>query len=283
MRIISLETGNLKLDGGAMFGVVPKSIWNKIYPADENNLVNISMRALYIEDDKRKILIDTGMGNKQDARFLSHYYLNGNDTLDQSLIKNGISKSSITDVILSHLHFDHCGAAVELNVNTNQLSPAFVNAKYHVSKLHWSTAMAPNRREKASFLPENFKPLLETESLNLFDDGFWLTKNIQLRLFNGHTAGMALTFIKTDQFMLVHVADLMPIMANVPIAYICAYDMQPIISLEEKEQFLKEAYEKSYVLFFEHDIYNECCKIEKGDKDYKVGPVSRLFNWMNYS
>src|SRR4030042_2964880 len=236
MRLISIETGNFKLDGGAMFGVVPKSLWQKIYPADENNMCNLSLRALYIKDGNRKILIDVGLGKKQDEKFFGYYYLNGDDSLDKSLSKEGISKSDITDVILTHLHFDHCGGAVEYDEKNKTRQPTFPNATYWCSNDQWNWALKPNQREKSSYLNENIIPLRDSGQLHLFHREFNLTSNVSIRLYNGHSQGLVLPFIQYPDHTIVYVADLIPTSAHVPLSWICGYDTQPLVSLKEKEQ-----------------------------------------------
>lgn len=269
MQIYSIETGNLRLDGGAMFGVVPKSLWNKAYPADENNLVNLAMRALLVCDSDRTILIDTGIGRKQDERFFGHYYLNGTDTLQGSLAKHGIKPTDITDVLFTHLHFDHCGGAVELN-HKGEPVLAFPNACHWVSRRQWLAATQPNARERASFLPENILPIDESGKLILFDEGFQLTTNISVRLYDGHTAGQAVPFVQTPNGTLVYIGDVIPSAANVPLSWLTAYDMQPLVALEEKQVFLDEAAEQGFTLFFEHDIFYPCCSLKKTEKGVRV-------------
>ncbi len=275
MKLISIETGNFKLDGGAMFGVVPKSLWQMVYPADENNMCNLSSRALYIEDDNRKIMVDAGLGKKQDEKFFGYYYLNGNDSLNESLRKEGIEKSEITDVILTHLHFDHCGGAVEYKEDNKTLQPTFPNATYWCSKDQWNWALKPNHREKASYLNENIIPLRDSGQLKLYENDFDLTTNVRIRLYNGHSQGLAVPFIKYQDRTVVYMADLIPTSAHVPLAWITGYDTQPLISLKEKEQFLDEAYKNDYILFFEHDLNTVCCNLKETEKGIKVKERAR--------
>ena len=269
MRLYKIETGNLKLDGGAMFGVVPKVLWQKLYPADENNLANWAMRCLLVETDNRKILIDTGMGDKQDAKFFSYYYPNGNETLENSLKKTGFNFEDITDVILTHLHFDHVGGAVKYNKN-RELVPTFPNAIYHISKTHWDLAVNPNRREKASFLPENFLPLQKHNCLNLITEEGEIIPGIEIKIYNGHTVGQLIPYITFRDKKIVFGADLFPSTAHIPMPYIMGYDTQPLITLKDKERFFEEAIKENQILFFEHDLYNECCSLEKTEKGVKV-------------
>ncbi len=275
MKLYKIETGNLKLDGGAMFGVVPKILWQKKYPADENNLANWAMRCLLIETDSRKILIDTGMGNKQDDKFFSHYYPNGNETLESSLQKNGFKPEDITDVILTHLHFDHVGGAVKYNEN-KELVPAFPNAVYHVSKGQWELALNPNRREKASFLPENFIPLKEHNCINITDKETELYPGIDIKIFNGHTVGQIIPYITYENKKIAYGADLFPSTAHIPMPWIMGYDTQPLQTLKDKERFFFDAIKYDMKIFFEHDLYNECCSLKETEKGIKVNKTFTL-------
>jgi glyoxylase-like metal-dependent hydrolase (beta-lactamase superfamily II) len=269
MNIYKIETGFFKLDGGAMFGVVPKVIWQKTNPADENNLCTWAMRCLLIEDEGRLILVDTGVGDKQDEKFLSHYYLHGNDNLEKSLANLGFSKDDITDVFLTHLHFDHVGGAV---IRENgELKPAFKNATYWSNKQHWDWAVNPNAREKASFLKENISPIAESGKLKFIDvvDGIQFTKNIKVRFAYGHTHAMMLPQINYKGKTLVYMADLLPSVGHIPLPYVMSYDMFPMKTLDEKADFLKEAEENNYILILEHDPVNECCTLKNTDKGIK--------------
>jgi glyoxylase-like metal-dependent hydrolase (beta-lactamase superfamily II) len=274
MKLKSIETGNFKLDGGAIFGVVPKSLWNKVYPADENNMINLSMRSLLIDDGKNKILIDNGLGTKLDPKFASYYFLNGDDSLEKSLKNAGYQFEDITDVIITHLHFDHCGGSV-LNKN-GRLLPAFPNAVYHISRAQWKTANNPNQREKASFLKENFLPLYDSGQINFIDDNIEILPNIEIRLFNGHTEGLIVPFIKYNDKTIVYITDLIPTVANLPLSWITAYDIYPLVAMHEKELLLKEAVERNYILFFEHDIYNEACTLTNTPKGIRMEKVFHL-------
>jgi glyoxylase-like metal-dependent hydrolase (beta-lactamase superfamily II) len=283
MNLYSINTGYFKLDGGAMFGVVPKSIWNKINPADENNMCSWALRSLLIQDANRLILIDTGMGNKQDAKFFGHYYLHGDDTLDKSLAKHGFSKDDITDVFLTHLHFDHCGGSI---VRENEkLIPAFKNATYWSNNEHWDWAVFPNDREKASFLKENILPIKESWQLKFVDvnggvNGLLgetsFTENISIRFVSGHTESMMLPQIKYKDKSIVYMADLLPSAGHIPIPYVMAYDMFPLTSLNEKKSFLKEAVENDYILFFEHDPVHECCNLQQTEKGIRPKDFFKL-------
>jgi glyoxylase-like metal-dependent hydrolase (beta-lactamase superfamily II) len=270
MKLYSIPTGNLKLDGGAMFGVVPKTLWSKKYPADEHNLINLAMRCLLAVDGDRKILIDNGIGDKQDEKFLKHYYLNGEDTLEKSLAKHGFTKDDITDMVLTHLHFDHTGGSIKWNEDKSKLVPAFKNANYWVSKAQWKWATEPNNREKASFLGENIFPMEESGQLKVVEEEGELFPNFSIKFFNGHTDGQMIPHIKYKDRTVVFMADLLPSTAHIPIPWVMAYDTRPLLTLQEKEAFYKEALDKDYVLFFEHDVYNECCTLEATDRGPKV-------------
>lgn len=278
MQLYTINTGYFKLDGGAMFGVVPKQIWNKLQPADERNLCSWAMRCLLIEDGNRLILIDTGLGDKQDEKFFGHYYLSGNETLQSSLRKNGFDFSDITDVILTHLHFDHCGGAIKRE--GERLVPAFPNATYWSNGKHWEWATKPNEREKASFLKENILPIEQSGQLKLIsepNDGIAdFSSNIKLRFVYGHTDAMMLPQISYKGRTIVYMADLLPSIAHIPLPYIMAYDMFPLKTLEEKKLFLTEALENNYILFFEHDPVIETCTLIQTDKGIRHGEGRRL-------
>jgi glyoxylase-like metal-dependent hydrolase (beta-lactamase superfamily II) len=266
MKLYSINTGYFKLDGGAMFGVVPKSMWQKLNVPDENNLCSWAMRCLLIEDGERLILVDNGMGNKQDAKFFGHYFLHGDDTLDESLAKNGFITDDITDVFLTHLHFDHCGGSIKKE--GDKLIPAFKNATYWSNEKHWQWAINPNDREKASFLKENILPIQESGRLKFIAvaDEIAFTENIKVRFMNGHTEAMMLPQINYNGKTIVFMADLLPSVAHIPIPYIMAYDTKPLQTLQEKKSFLIEAQENDYILFFEHDPAIECCTLELSDR-----------------
>jgi glyoxylase-like metal-dependent hydrolase (beta-lactamase superfamily II) len=270
MELFSINTGNLKLDGGAMFGVVPKVIWSKLYPCDENNLCNWIMRALLVVDDERKILIDTGIGTKQTEKFFSNYYLNGDANLDKSLASLDLTVDDITDVILTHLHFDHCGDAIRWNEDRTDYVATFKNATYYISRKQWEWATHPNNREKASFLKENILPIKEKAKLQLIDKECELFPGISVRLFYGHTDGQVIPFIRYKGRTVVYMADVLPSSAHIPLPYVMSYDTRPLITLDEKEKFLHEAVEKNYILFFEHDLYHECCTIEETEKGIRM-------------
>ncbi len=279
MNLYTINTGYFKLDGGAMFGVVPKSLWNKINPADENNLCNWAMRCLLIEDGNRLILVDNGIGNKQSEKFFSHYYLNGDATLDSSLQQLGFSKEDITDVFLTHLHFDHCGGAVVRD--GEKLIPAFKNAIYWSNEKHWQWATEPNDREKASFLKENILPIQQSGRLQFItvpEPGqnnvlptAKFTDTIDVRFVNGHTSHMMLPQIQYGDKTIIYMADLLPSAGHIPLPYVMAYDMFPLTTLQEKKSFLMEAAANQYVLFFEHDPQIECGILEQTEKGIRLG------------
>ena len=270
MKLYPIETGNLKLDGGAMFGIIPKTLWEKVYPCDEKNLCNWSMRCLLVVDGDRKILIDNGIGEKQDEKFLRHYYLNGNDTLEKSLAKYGFSPDDITDMILTHLHFDHCGGSIKYNKDKTAYEPAFKNATYWISKKQFIWAIQPNRRESASFLKENILPIEESGHLRLIKKDCEILPNISVKLFDGHTQGQVIPHINYHGRTIVFMADLFPSTAHIPMPWIMAYDTQPLITLKDKERFYKDALKNDYTLFFEHDLYNECCTLHETEKGVRV-------------
>src|SRR5665647_109467 len=288
MKLYTIKAGYFKLDGGAMFGVVPKSMWEKLNPADENNMCNWAMRCLLIEDEGRLILIDNGMGNKQDEKFFGYYFLNGEDTLEKSLAKYGFTKDDITDVFLTHLHFDHCGGSIE-KVG-EKLVPAFKNAIYWSNENHWQWATNPNDREKASFLKENILPIQESGRLKFIEVNEQssivqkqaqnnnattiykspFTKNISFIVANGHTDAMMLPVINYKGKTIVYMADLLPSVAHIPLPYVMGYDMFPLTTLNEKKAFLTEAEQNKYVLFLEHDPLNECCTLQQTEKGIRV-------------
>jgi glyoxylase-like metal-dependent hydrolase (beta-lactamase superfamily II) len=271
MQVYSVDTGMFKLDGGAMFGVVPKVIWNKLNPSDENNLCTWAMRCMLIVEGDRKILIDTGMGKKQSEKFFSHYYPHGDGELVQSLHRLGFSVDEITDVILTHLHFDHCGGAVSLV--DEKLVPTFPNATYWSNENHWNWAIHPNAREKASFLKENFVPLQEHGQLKFIEEiagqKSKFSDNIEILFVHGHTKSMMLPLVHFNGKKLCYMADLIPSSLHVPLPYVMGYDMFPMTTLLEKENYLEEAIKENHILFFEHDPIFECCTIEKTEKGYK--------------
>lgn len=274
MKLYPINTGYFKLDGGAMFGVVPKSIWQKTNPADANNMCSWALRSLLIEDGDRLILIDTGMGNKQSDKFFGYYYLFGNDTLDSSLAKHGFHRDDITDVFLTHLHFDHCGGAIQWNKEKSGYEPAFKNAKYWSNKDHWLWATVPNGREKASFLTENINPIEASGQLNHVNIEGDFTKNVfnnvDIFFANGHTDKQMIPHIKYKEKTIVFMADLLPSVGHIPLPYVMGYDTRPLLTLDEKSKFLTQAADNEYILFLEHDAENECCTVQQTEKGVRL-------------
>ena len=278
MKLYAIETGNFKLDGGAMFGVVPKTIWNKTNPADENNLIEIAARCLLIEDGNRLILIDNGMGNKQSDKFFGYYSLWGTHSLDKSLAKYGFHRDDITDVFMTHLHFDHCGGSVQWNKDKTGYEVAFKNAKYWTNENHWNWATKPNPREKASFLSENIIPIKESGQLNFVkvpDDDFVAKSELDFGIFfvNGHTEKMMIPHIKYNDKTIVFCADLLPTAGHVPIPYVMGYDTRPLLTMPEKSKFLTAAAENNHYLFLEHDAYNEIITVEKTERGVRLKDI----------
>ncbi len=275
MKIYPIETGNFKLDGGAMFGVVPKTIWSKTNPADENNLIDIAARCLLIEDGNRLILIDTGMGNKQSDKFFGYYSLWGSHSLDKSLAKYGFHRDDVTDVFLTHLHFDHCGGSVQWNKNKTGYEPAFKNAKFWTNENHWQWATKPNLREKASFLSENILPMQESGQLHFIakpegDFGFSTELNFGIFYVDGHTEKMMIPHIKYQDKTIVFCADLIPTVGHLPLPYVMGYDTRPLLTMPEKGKFLTAAVENNYYLFMEHDAHNEIITVENTERGIRI-------------
>jgi glyoxylase-like metal-dependent hydrolase (beta-lactamase superfamily II) len=278
MKLYPIEAGNFKLDGGAMFGVVPKTIWNKTNPADENNLIDIAARCLLIEDGNRLILIDTGMGNKQSEKFFGYYSLWGTHSLDKSLAKYGFHRDDITDVFMTHLHFDHCGGSVNWNKERTGYEVAFKNAKYWTNEDHWEWATIPNPREKASFLQENIIPMQESGHLNFIrkSGSDFIEKSelgFGIYLVNGHTEKMMVPYIQYQGKTICFPADLLPTAGHVPIPYVMGYDTRPLLTMPEKSKFLLDAAEKNHYLFLEHDAHNEIITVEKTEKGVRVKEI----------
>jgi glyoxylase-like metal-dependent hydrolase (beta-lactamase superfamily II) len=271
MELFTIETGHFKLDGGAMFGVVPKSIWHKLNPADENNMISLAMRCLLVQDGKRLILIDNGMGNKQDAKFFGYYYLHGNHSLDASLAKYGFSRADITDMVLTHLHFDHCGGSIAYNADRTKLETAFPNATYWVSEAHWNEALAPNPREKASFLKENILPIQESGQLQLLQPGQQFHPEIDLLFTQGHTQSMMHPIVPFKGSKLIYLADVIPTQAHLPTPYVMGYDVRPLDTMKEKTDILNMALDNNWVLYFEHDPHLQACTLQQTEKGIRVG------------
>ncbi|MFD1293116.1 MBL fold metallo-hydrolase [Lutibacter holmesii] len=281
MKIYPIETGNFKLDGGAMFGVVPKTLWQRTNPADANNLVDLSMRSMLIEDGDRLILIDTGTGNKQSDNFFGYYHFFGGFSLDSSLAKYGFHRDDITDVFLTHLHFDHCGGAIQWNKDRTGYQPAFKNAKFWSNKNHWQWAIAPNVREKASFLKENINPIEASEQLQFLDIPTGdFAKNTALGfdiLFaDGHTEKQMIPHIQYKDKTLVFMADLLPTVGHIPLPYVMGYDTRPLLTMDEKAKFLNKAADNNYVLFLEHDASNQLCTVKHTEKGVRVNETFKF-------
>ena len=278
MKLYPIETGNFKLDGGAMFGVVPKTIWNKTNPADENNLIDIAARCLLIEDGNRLILIDNGMGNKQSEKFFGYYSLWGTHSMDKSLAKYGFNRDDITDVFMTHLHFDHCGGSVVWNKGKTGYEIAFKNAKFWTNENHWNWATKPNAREKASFLAENILPMQESGQLNFIkrpDSDFGISSELGFDIFyvDGHTEKMMIPHIQYHDKTIVFCADLIPTAGHLPLPYVMGYDTRPLLTMPEKAKFLNAAAENNYYLFLEHDAHHEIITVEKTEKGIRLKEV----------
>lgn len=281
MKIYPIETGNFKLDGGAMFGVVPKTIWQKTNPADANNLIDMSMRCMLIEDGDRLLLIDTGLGAKQSEKFFGYYHLFGNFSLDSSLAKLGFHRDAITDVFLTHLHFDHCGGAIEWNAEKTMLQPAFKNAKFWSNDNHWKWASEPNPREKASFLKENINPIRESGQLNFITNNSLDQIGFNVLFMDGHTEKQMLPKLSYQGKTIVFMADLLPTIGHIPLPYVMGYDTRPLLTIKEKAIFLKEAADNNYYLFLEHDAYNEICTVQHTEKGVRLKETHKFTDIFN--
>lgn len=275
MKLIPIIADVWKMDGGVAFGVVPKSIWQKIYPADENNMLDIVNRCLLIDFGEQRILIDAGMGRKQSNKYYQHRGVNPHVTLEKALAAAGYSHQDITDVLLTHLHDDHVGGVTVYN-SSGKAEPLFPNATFWCSKTQWEWAIHPNKREGASYFPDNLLPLLNSGRLKFIEsEGEFLT-GINIRMINGHTIGHILPLIGTRNGTIVYMGDFIATAANIPIPYIPAVDIQPLVSMDEKSRFLEEAIQKKYILFFEHDYFNECCTVIETPKGLSAGDKFRL-------
>ncbi len=276
MKLYPIQCGNFKLDGGAMFGVVPKSLWQKTNPADEKNLIEMGMRSLLIEDGKKLILVDCGLGNKQDEKFFGHYSLYGNDSLEKNLSRYGFVKDDITDVFLTHLHFDHCGGAIEWNDDKTGYRPAFKNAQFWTNENHWKWATEPNPREKASFLKENILPIQESGQLSYLplpttgNYGFAPDLKMDVIFVDGHTEKQMLPVIQYQEKTIVFAADLIPTAGHVPLVYVMGYDTRPLLTMEEKDKFLKQCVDNEYLLFLEHDAHHELASVKMTERGVKL-------------
>jgi glyoxylase-like metal-dependent hydrolase (beta-lactamase superfamily II) len=281
MILHSIDAGYFKLDGGAMFGVVPKTFWNKLNPADENNLCSWAMRCLLIEDGKKLILVDTGMGNKQDAKWQSYYFRHGEGELVKSIRAKGYSENDITDVILSHLHFDHSGGAVKWNDDKTKFEMTFPNAKYWSHSEHFESAIHPNAREKSTFFKDNILPIQEANQLFFVDivqeKPF---QNIEFLLADGHTEKMLMPKISTQNKQIIFIADTIPSHAHIPVPYVMGYDINPLITMKEKEDLLGQAVENEWIIFFDHDPLYDCATIQKTEKGFILKEKGKLFEFL---
>jgi glyoxylase-like metal-dependent hydrolase (beta-lactamase superfamily II) len=274
MEIFSINTGYFKLDGGAMFGVVPKSIWQKTNPADQNNMCTWAMRCLLIIEGDRRILIDSGIGDKQDEKFFSHYYLSGNNDIAFNLQQKGISADDITDVVLTHLHFDHCGGAIKRNKSNGLLEPTFKNATYWSNSEHWQWATQPNDREKASFLKENILPIQESGQLKWIEGN--QLYNLEIEKTFGHTESMMHPIIQYKNHKIIYMADLLPSVGHIPLPYIMGYDTRPLLTLEDRKRLFNKLEKEQYILFLEHDSVYECCTLQMTEKGIRLKDTLRL-------
>jgi glyoxylase-like metal-dependent hydrolase (beta-lactamase superfamily II) len=278
MKLYPIETGNFKLDGGAMFGVVPKTIWNKTNPADDNNLIDIAARCLLIEDGSRLILIDTGMGDKQSDKFFGYYSLWGSHSLDKSLVKYGFHRDDITDVFMTHLHFDHCGGSIQWNKDRTGYEPAFKNATFWSNENHWQWATEPNVREKASFLKENIIPMQESGQLRFIQrpEEDYLVKSelgFGILFVDGHTEKQMIPHLQYQDKTIVFCADLLATAGHIPVPYVMGYDTRPLLTMPEKTKFMNLAAENNYYLFLQHDAYNEIITVEKTERGVRLKDV----------
>jgi len=281
MRIYPIQTGNFKLDWGAMFGVVPKSIWQKTNPADSNNMIEMGMRSLLIEDGNKLILIDTGMGNKQSDKFFGYYYQFGDFSLDTALASHGFHRDDITDVFLTHLHFDHCGGSIQWNKNQTGYEPAFKNAKFWSNQEHWNWAIHPNLREKASFLKENILPIQESGQLNFISGNPIQQVGFDVLKMDGHTEKQMLPKIFYQGKTIIFMADLLPTTGHIPVPYVMGYDTRPLLTIKEKEDFLNEAADNEYFLFLEHDAYSEICTVQHTNKGVRLKETHKFKDIFN--
>ena len=281
MRIYPIQTGNFKLDGGAMFGVVPKSIWQKTNPADSNNMIEMGMRSMLIEDGNKLILIDTGMGNKQSDKFFGYYYQFGDYSLDTSLASYGFHRDDITDVFLTHLHFDHCGGSIQWNKNQTGYEPAFKNAKFWSNQEHWNWATHPNPREKASFLEENILPIQESGQLNFISENSFQQVGFDVLKMDGHTEKQMLPKVFYQGKTIIFMADLLPTIGHIPVPYVMGYDTRPLLTIKEKEAFLSEAADNEYFLFLEHDAYSEICTVQQTNKGVRLKETHKFKDIFN--
>jgi glyoxylase-like metal-dependent hydrolase (beta-lactamase superfamily II) len=276
MKTFLIETPVFKIDGGAFFGVVPKMIWKNKYPSDENNMCNAACRSILIKESGRLILVDNGIGEKDDSGVQDGYFVDFSENLEENLKKVGFLPEDVTDVVLTHLHFDHCGGTIKTDTVTGKTVPTFPNANYYISQAQWDNALNPNYRERSSYHKKKFEFLKETNKLRLVKQELYLTPNVHLRIFNGHTPGLMLPVVKTGAKTFFFAGDLIPAMASIPLAWVSAYDLFPLTSIEEKQQILTEAEQKSWIMVFQHDYYTECCELVSTPKGIRAG---KTFNF----
>lgn len=281
MELFLLDTPKFKIDGGAFFGIVPKTMWEKKYPADENNMCNAACRSILIKESGRLILIDNGIGEKNDSGSQDGYFVDFSEDLEGNIKKTGFDPKDITDVVLTHLHFDHCGGTTKIDALTKNEISVFPNANYYISQIQWDNAMNPNYREKSSYFKNKFEFLADTNKLRLVKQELYLTPNIHLRFFNGHTPGLMLPVIRHEDKTLFFAGDLIPALASIPLAWVSAYDLYPLTSITEKQEILKEAEQNNWIIIFQHDYYNECCNLiltPRGVRANKYLKFNELFN-----
>ena len=281
MKLYTIDTGYFKLDGGAMFGVVPKVLWSRTNPADDKNLCPWAMRSLLIEDGNKLTLIDTGMGNKQSDKFFGYYYQFGDFSLDTSLASYGFHRDDITDVFLTHLHFDHCGGSIQWNKNQTGYEPAFKNAKFWSNQEHWNWATNPNPREKASFLEENILPIQESGQLNFISENSFQQVGFDVLKMDGHTEKQMLPKVFYQGKTIIFMADLLPTIGHIPVPYVMGYDTRPLVTIKEKEAFLSEAADNEYFLFLEHDAYSEICTVQHTNKGVRLKETHKFKDIFN--
>jgi len=275
MKLHKIEAGSFHVDGGAIFGVVPKRVWQKRYPCDEDNFCRLNMRCLLIDTGDKRILIDTGTGDKQ-LEYLKYYEFNGVINFEFELNQLGYRCSEITDVVLTHLHFDHCGGCTKFSDDRSKVELTFPNATHWVGEAQWNNFLNPNIREGDSYFKENMIPVQEAGKLKLVRENQWISPEVELRIFNGHTVGQLVSYIYSDKKTYVYVGDVIPIAPTVPVSWISAFDTYPITAMSEKKILLDEASEKQQILFFEHDAYTECCKVKEMYGKYRVDEILKL-------
>jgi glyoxylase-like metal-dependent hydrolase (beta-lactamase superfamily II) len=280
MKIIVVNTPEFKIDGGAYFGVVPKIIWQQKYPADENNMCTAACRSLLVDDGNRVILFDTGIGEEPEEKHEDLYFTDYSQNLIKNLKKEGYKPEDITDVVLTHLHFDHCGGTTYIDKTTKERKLTFPNADFYISKLQWENAFNPNYRERSSYIAENFAMLKDSGKLTLVENNTEISENIELRLFHGHTAGLMLPVIKDGNKKMFFAGDLIPARASVPLAWVSAYDLFPLTSIDEKRAILNEAAEENWLMIFQHDAFCECCYVQKTERGVRAGEILK-FNQVN--